>query len=185
MARVANVIDARARVVVITGAESTGKSTLAAALAKEFGATLSLEFARAYAERVQRALDASDVESIAQGQLANEDAAIARAAGGMAVLDTDLRSTLLYAQHYYGQRQVPAWLRAAVEARRVALYLLCDDDVPWRPDPVRDSAEARSAMQRRIAASVRASEAPVVLVRGTPDERLKQSRAALAEWGMD
>ena len=184
MARVASVTDAPAHVVVITGAESTGKSTLAAALAKEFGAPLSLEFARAYAERVQRALDASDVEPIALGQRANEDAAITRAAGGVAVLDTDLRSTMLYAQHYYGQRQVPAWLRAAVEARRVALYLLCDDDVPWRPDPARDSPEARARVQRRIAASVRSSGVPVVVLRGTPEERLAQARATLADLGI-
>lgn len=180
---VARGVEARARVVVVTGAESTGKSLLAAALSTEIGAPLSLEFARAHAEGVQRALDASDVEPIALGQRANEDAAIQRARGGAVVLDTDLRSTLLYAKHYYGDAHVPEWLRSAVDERRPALYLLCDDDVPWRPDPVRDSAEARATMQRVIVASVRASGVPVVVLRGAPGERLARARAAVESMG--
>lgn len=141
-------------------------------MAAELAVPLSLEYAREYAERVQRELVARDVEPIALGQRALEDAAIAQAADGLVVCDTDLRSTLLYTQHYYGDDRVPTWLRVAVRERVPALYLLCDTDIPWTPDPVRDSATAREAQQRSFEVSVLGSGARVVELRGDPDARL-------------
>ena len=169
-----------ARVVVITGAESTGKSALAAAIAQQLGVPLALEFAREYAERASRPLTAADVEPIAMGQRALEDAAIARAGGGLAVLDTDLRSTIVYAQYYYPDAELPTWLPAAVAARLPALYLICETDIPWVRDPVRDSAEARQALQQRLAAVVRQSGAPVVTVRGALHDRLQSALSTIA-----
>ncbi len=181
MSRVAS--DARARVVVVTGAESTGKSTLALALSQSLGVSLGLEYARAYAERVQRELTPADVEPIALGQRALEDAAIAHADGGIVVLDTDLLSTLLYTRHYYGDAHVPSWLPKVIALRTPALYLLCDTDIPWTPDPVRDSAEAREAQQRTFVASVEGSGAMVVRVRGEESVRLATARAAVRMLG--
>ena len=63
------------RRIVITGAESTGKSTLAKVLAKHFSAPLSTEFVRQYVNAVQRPLTAEDLEPIARGQFAAEAAA--------------------------------------------------------------------------------------------------------------
>ena len=183
MTRAGSAAPPAVRRVVVTGAESTGKSTLAAALATHLAAPLALEHARAYAERVARALTEHDVEPIAAGQRASEDAAVARAAGGVVVFDTDLRSTLLFAAHYYGDASVPAWLRAEVAARVPWLYLLCDTDVPWAPDPVRDSAAARPAMQRAFEVSVRASGARVVMLSGGHETRLRVALEAVRHGG--
>ncbi|MBI3792704.1 MAG: AAA family ATPase [Gemmatimonadetes bacterium] len=165
-------------VVVVTGAESTGKSTLAAALAAHFDAPLALEYARAYAERVARPLLARDVPGLAEGQRAAEDAAIARAER-VAILDTDLRSTWVYTRHYYGEAAVPPWLPAAVAARVPALYLLAHPDFPWVSDPVRDSAATRATLASAFEASARSSGAPVVDLRGDPLHRLDAARRAV------
>lgn len=167
----------RVRVVVVTGAESTGKSTLAAALAEALRAPLSLEYARAFAELVERPLVVGDVESIALGQRRNEDEAMGRAAGGLAILDTDLRSTLVYARFYYGW--APSWLESAVAVRVPALYLLCGTDVAWVSDPVRDGPDVRETVQRAISASVRASGALVVDVHGSAVQRLEAATMAI------
>jgi nicotinamide riboside kinase len=165
--------------VVVTGAESTGKSTLSAGLAAHYHAPLAPEFARTYAERVKRTLTADDVDPIARGQRASEDEALRRARGGLVVLDTDLLSTVVYATFYY--RACPTWLVDDARARRPALYLLCDaDGVPWTPDPVRASAADRAALHGRFVDGVRASGTAVAWLTGPPDVRLRSAIAAVA-----
>src|SRR5436190_12879642 len=59
--------------VCLTGPECTGKTGLARRLASEMGVPWVREFARSYAEECGNQLGASDVDSIARGQMANED----------------------------------------------------------------------------------------------------------------
>jgi nicotinamide riboside kinase len=131
----------------VTGPESTGKTTLARRLAERLGAEWVPEAARLHAERVARPLVAADVEPIARLHVALADAAAARTIarrGRLLVLDTDLLSTVIYARHYYGG--VARWIEAAERRRRADLYLLCDVDVPWEPDGVRDRPADRERM---------------------------------------
>ena len=120
----------------LIGPECTGKTVLAQRLARELGAVYVAEYAREYAEARGNELSATDVEPIARGQIANEDAARDAA---RVVLDTDLISTLVYARHYYGQ--CPAWIADEARRRRADLYLLMDTDLAWQSDPVRDSGD--------------------------------------------
>ena len=117
--------------VVVTGSESTGKTTLAAELAAHYGTVWSPEFAREYLDRKGSALDDSDVEPIARGQVAGEDEAALRA-GRLLVLDTDLVSTVVYARYYYGR--CPEWIAELARKRVAQRYLLLCPDVPWVPD---------------------------------------------------
>jgi HTH-type transcriptional regulator, transcriptional repressor of NAD biosynthesis genes len=158
--------------VCVTGPESTGKTSLASRLAQWAGTRWVPEASRLYAERKGTELDASDVPLIALEQAALEDAAMrrARADGApLVVLDTDLLSTAVYSAHYYGS--VPARVRAAAESRRADLYLLCDVDVPWLPDGVRDRPRHRAQMFGLFAAALHDAGIEPVIVRGDWDER--------------
>ena len=133
--------------VTVLGPESTGKTTLAAELARRLGAALSGEAAREYARALggARPLGPGDVLPIARAQIELQDAADARATvegRGLAVRDTDLVSTTAYAWWYYRLRE--PWLDDAARARRARHYLLCDVDLPWAPDPVRDPSMAHA-----------------------------------------
>jgi NadR type nicotinamide-nucleotide adenylyltransferase len=121
----------RPLVVVVTGSECTGKTTLARELAAGIGAPCSAEFAREYLEAKAAPLVAGDVEPIARGQMEQEDTAL-RAASAVAIKDTDLVSTVVYARHYY--ESCPAWIEQAAAARLGDLYLLLHPDVPWVAD---------------------------------------------------
>lgn len=165
------------RRVTVTGSESTGKTSLAERLARRFDTVWSREFSREYALQ-KKTLDASDVEPIARGQMRNEDNLL-RHAHTLAILDTDLLSTVVYAKHYYGD--CPAWVEHAAQARLADLYLLCDIDVPWLPDPARDRPHARPELHAAFAAQLEQYGARYALVRGGWSAREALAVAAVEE----
>ena len=126
--------------VVLTGSESVGKTTLAKQLGEHFGVPVSAEFVRAYAAERGNQLGFNDHGAIARGQIASEDAAIARAKD-LVILDTDLVSTVVYCEHYFGR--CPDWIKEVATKRAGELYLLLAPDVPWIADGVRDRGEQR------------------------------------------
>src|SRR5262245_18220821 len=182
--------------VVFTGSESTGKSTIAAEVARHYGVALVPEFVRTFAETKGAPIEFSDHGPIAAGQLALEDEHIARTAqiaslpappadaapsahaappalpalpahpvpqhppalparSALVIQDTDLLSTVVYCRHYFGR--CPEWIEEAALARRPDLYLLCETDVPWIADGVRDRGHLRQEMQKLSEDAVRAS----------------------------
>jgi len=154
--------------VVLTGSESTGKSEMARALAAHYRTTWAAEYVRDYLDAKGAPLDATDVEAIARGQMAREDAAIA-AAKRLAILDTDLLSTVVYVRHYYGE--VPRWIERAARERVADLYLLLDIDAPWTPDAQRDRADRREEMHALFAEALRGVDVRTVLIGGSWEER--------------
>ena len=123
-------------------------------------------------------LDERDVEPIARGQIAAEDRGAATAKG-LLVLDTDLVSTTVYARHYYGA--CPAWIDQAARDRRGDLYLLCDIDVPWVADSVRDRPHHREHIHALFVEALNTLGAPYVLIRGSWAARLTTAVAAVSE----
>lgn len=162
--------------VVLTGSESTGKTTLATSLAQRYDAALVPEFVRAFAEQRGGVITFADHGPIARGQMALEDAALA-GSPSMIVQDTDLLSTVVYCRHYFGRS--PDWIEREAAARCPDLYLLCGIDWPWIGDGVRDRGDRRDEMQALFTAAVAAAAAPSVLVAGAPDERLALACAAV------
>ena len=158
--------------VVLTGPECTGKTTLAAALARRNGAPWLPEAARAYAgarANEGRGLTAADVEPIARQAIAADDRALA-ARPPLLVLDTDLLSTVAYARHYYGASS--SWLDGEARARKAALYLLCAPDIPWAPDGVRDRPDNRPEMFTIFEQVLTEFGADIVVIRGAGPARL-------------
>jgi NadR type nicotinamide-nucleotide adenylyltransferase len=162
--------------VVVTGSESTGKTTLAGRLAAHYGTARVPEFSRAYAESIARPLTREDVKPIARGQLAAERQA-ETTADRLIVLDTDVLSTLVYGDHYYGH--APQWIADELRSNPAGLYLLCDIDAPWVPDPARDRGHLRLEMHARFAEAVRRTGVPCVAIRGDWEQRFRSAVAAV------
>jgi NadR type nicotinamide-nucleotide adenylyltransferase len=158
--------------VCVTGPESTGKTTLARRLAEWLNTEWAPEGSRVYAERKGAPLTAADVGPIAREHIALADAAAERVrarGASLLVLDTDLVSTVVYARHYYGA--VPRWVLRAERERRAELYLLCDIDVPWVADGIRDQPQAREELLLAFRRALALRHAHVVSVRGNWNER--------------
>jgi NadR type nicotinamide-nucleotide adenylyltransferase len=170
-------------VVVVTGSECTGKTTLAAELGAQFGGPVSLEFAREYLTGRTDPLDASDVDPIARGQLrAQEDAdeAAARRQAAIVIRDTDLLSTVVYSHHYYGG--CPAWVEREARDGAGDLYLLLVPDVPWVADGLlRDRPEGRNAMHDLFRTGLADAGVSVIEIGGTWDERRARAVSAVED----
>jgi NadR type nicotinamide-nucleotide adenylyltransferase len=162
--------------VVVTGSESTAKTTLAEQLSRHYRAELVPEFVREYAEARHGVVQFSDHGPIARGQMVLEDAAIARG-NPLVVQDTDLLSTVVYCEHYFGK--CPAWIAEAARERVPDLYLLCEIDVPWVADGVRDRGHRREEMQQLFRAVVHYSGAPVTVITGDRAERFARATEAI------
>jgi NadR type nicotinamide-nucleotide adenylyltransferase len=163
--------------IVLIGPESTGKTTIAAALASHFRAPWVPETARLYAEEIGRELTAADVEVIAARTVDAHDAALALRPP-LLVFDTDLISTVVYARHYYGS--CPAWIERAARERLSDLYLLCAPDLPWTADGVRDRPEQRDAQFGMFENALTEFGCTKVTVSGTGAARDDTARNATA-----
>jgi HTH-type transcriptional regulator, transcriptional repressor of NAD biosynthesis genes len=123
--------------IAIFGTESTGKSELASALAEHFGEPWAEEYVRQFWDEHGARIVAEDLDAIARGQMANEEAAAARARR-VVFCDTELLTNVLWADLLFPGR-CPGWVRNEAErrCRHYAVYLLCDTDLPWMADPQR------------------------------------------------
>jgi nicotinamide riboside kinase len=125
-------------------------------------------------------LTIEDVEPIARGQLGLETS-YRETAGERATLifDTDLLSTWVYAHHYYGA--APDWIdeRLRRTSAAGALYLLCDTDLPWVEDPIRDRVAARQEIQARFRDQLIDRVLPFEALRGIGSDRLAAAIQAI------
>lgn len=167
----------RIRRVVLTGAESTGKTTLAARLAAHYGTVWTPEYVRRFVDAKGAPPVAADVPAIARGHLAQVRAALPHARR-LLILDTDLLSTCLYSRYYFGA--CPAAVTRAAHRHRGDLYLLTDTDIPWTPDPgQRDGPAVRDVLQARFRAALRRRALPFVLLSGPLEQRLQTAVRAV------
>ena len=163
--------------IVITGAESTGKSTLAQELSGYYGEPWTEEFVRSYVNELRVDLQPHDLVPIAEGQLALEDAALDKAQR-LVIHDTNILSSIIYANVYFDT--VLDWVNDAFLERDYHLYLLCMPDIPWEADAgQRESPEAREQLHELFKDSLDILKIPYVEIHGTEEERMMQAVHAI------
>ena len=121
--------------ILITGPESTGKSSLALAISEKLGLPLFPEYARTYLEnKVTSDYSSSDILSIAQQH--HELIEIFPADQGL-VLDTYLLNLKIWMQVKYDL--VHPWLLERYHEATFDHILLLYPDIAWVPDPLREA----------------------------------------------
>lgn len=127
-------------VVVVTGSESVGKSDITLALAKHYNTNCISEYARQYVEALNREYTYADIEQIAKKQIENIEKAKAKAKRYLFV-DT----YLIVIKQWFIEvfQKYPVWLDEELKNNNIALYLLCDTDIPWVADPVRENGGSK------------------------------------------
>jgi NadR type nicotinamide-nucleotide adenylyltransferase len=160
----------RPALIVVTGAESTGKSVLTAQLGMFFNAPFYPEYAREYLERSGPGYTFQDVESIARVQEQQMEEAAGRDTPYV-FFDTWLIITKVWFEVVYGK--VPGWIRTTLATAPVDLFLLCANDIPWIPDPLRENGgDMREKLFERYRTNLEDLGFNYQIITGTGDDRL-------------
>jgi len=173
-----------AKRVCLVGAESTGKTTLAQALAERFATVWVAEYGREYAERKlaetgQYTWQADEFLHIAATQSARE-AEAARRANKVLICDTDAFATSIWQRRYLGEC-TPAVTKFVAQQRRPDVYLLTDVNTPFVQDGTRDGEASREWRHETFIAELRGQARPFQLLTGTFHARLEQASTLIEE----
>jgi HTH-type transcriptional regulator, transcriptional repressor of NAD biosynthesis genes len=163
--------------VCLLGAESTGKSTLAAALAERFHTVWNPEYGRPYTQlgRQDGTWTSWEFTHIARIQCWYEDF-LAGLAHRVLFTDTDAFTTAVFHEVYLG---TPASGFDDLVRRPYDLFVVCGLDAPWRHDGVREFEAQRRWMHERYLRRVQESGSPWLLVEGPLERRLDAAGEAV------
>lgn len=163
--------------IAILGAESSGKSTLAEALARRYGTLWVPEYLREFVDTLGRVPHEEDQYGIALTQRAREDAASARAERFL-FCDTTPLMTALYSRVYWGR--VDAQLTALDTRHDYAWTFVTAPDTPWEPDGLqRESEEVRQMVHRMLLETLAARGIAYTLLEGDLPHRMRQVEGLL------
>ena len=123
--------------VLITGPESSGKSTLARGLAAAFSGVYVAEFAREYLGSRGGIYEQADLDAILEGQLAAQRTGV-RSGEGLIVCDTGPEVLYVWSMEKYGY--VSPCIEQALITTSYDATILCYPDLDWEPDPLREHA---------------------------------------------
>lgn len=167
--------------VVVAGAESTGKTTLAEALARHYSTVWVPEYGRAYWHGRSHLTDQDwrrdEFRHIARTHHQIADALARRATRAVMILDTDALVTDVWHHRYLGASD-PEVAEIAFE-NRPDLYLVTAPDIPWVQDGTRESRDHRMEMHRLTLDRVVKSGRPHVVLEGGLEERLQKAIVAI------
>ena len=130
--------------IIISGPESSGKTSLAKALSKDCKIEYTKEYARKYLTQIKKRYTKEDLSTIAKIQLENEISSSQK--NEVSIHDTDLITIKIWSLYKYGdcENWILKELNKQKEENRV--YLLCSPDIPWQSDPLRENPNDREEL---------------------------------------
>ena len=156
--------------IAILGPESTGKTELAASLAAHFQSPWVPEYAREYVEKLTENYTFNDVSNIARKQIELEKQfENTNNESDFVFFDTDLIITKVWFQYCY--HEIPDFVTERLKQGFFDLYLLCEPDLPWQPDPVREHGSDRAFFFDWYKKEAEQTGKPVVIVNGKGAQR--------------
>ena len=166
--------------IAILGPESTGKSELAKALATYYKGEWVPEYAREYVEKLGRKYTYDDVCHIAATQLKEIDLFENKTQSDFVFFDTELIITKIWFEYCFGE--VLQFLTNAMEKPVFDFYLLCDYDLEWIPDPVREHGDDRAYFFNLYKAEIEKTQRPFAIVSGTGEDRVLNAIKAIENY---
>ncbi len=160
--------------IVVTGPESSGKTTLVQALAAYYQVPWVAEYARTYIGKLTQPYREADLLRIARGQVQREDK-ITQTHPRLLICDTSLLVIYVWSRYRYGRCH--PWIEDQLAHRAVDHYLLCSPDLPWQPDPQRENPHDRAELFGQYEEMLR--EKSYTIVSGQESARLKAATKAV------
>ena len=163
------------RKIVILGPESTGKSTLCEQLAAHYNTVWCPEYAREFLLQIKRPYTFEDLLHIAKNQLALEDKYTAAVNAPYLFIDTDMNVMKIWCEVVFGNCHT--WILKQAALRQYDLHLLCDVDLPWIKDELREypDLEFRKKLFKMYKDILVNSLGPWAIISGNNEERLQSA----------
>ena len=179
--------------VVVIGPESTGKSTLCQKLTEHYNTLWVPEYAREYLEKNGPEYSYDDLLTIAKGQIELEEKvtqqlAISNQQPMISVrhslltthysplfIDTDMYVMKVWSEFVFNRCH--NWILNRIAERSYDLYLLCDTDLPWVEDTLREYPDKRIreklfSLYKELMVN---QSTPWCIISGNYEERLKKA----------
>ena len=173
--------------IVIIGPESTGKSILCEQLAQHYNTLWCPEFAREYLLTNGTEYTYDDLLNIARGQISLEEefeSLVNSRVSGVSdsrflFIDTDMYVMKVWCEFVFSKCH--PYILDQIAERKYDLYLLCNVDLPWIKDPLREYAdlETRQRLYHIYKDLMINQQVPWVEINGGEDNRLNKSIAAI------
>ena len=167
--------------IVLFGPESTGKTTLAAALAKHYNTVWAPEFAREYLQKkwndAATICEIEDIIPIALGQIKLENELLQKA-NKIIFCDTNILETKIYAEEYY-KNYSNKILNEAIFNLNYTLYFLTDIDTPYIQDDLRDRPYMRQEMFNAFKKGLERHKCTYQIVSGSIEERMSKAKMSI------
>jgi NadR type nicotinamide-nucleotide adenylyltransferase len=158
--------------VVITGPESSGKSTLSKHLSESLFTPHVREYAREYLASLDRAYNKSDLSQIAKGQIDLEEDIVCQTPSYL-ICDTDLLTIKIWSEYKFGSCDLE--IINLLMANLPDLYLLASPDFPWEDDSQRESPDNRDRLFSIYKAEIIKLGIPYVILSGSESKRLERA----------
>ena len=162
--------------IVVIGPESTGKSTLCEQLAMHYKTNWVKEYAREYLLKNGTEYNFDDLLTIAKGQIQEEEKFLTlNSQLSTLFIDTDMYVMKVWCEFVFDKCH--RWILDQIAERKYDLYLLCNVDLPWVKDELREypDLESRQKLYHIYKDIVINQHVPWVDISGNYDERLQKA----------
>lgn len=156
------------RKIVITGPESSGKTTLAKSLAQHYTADWVPEYSRTYLTQISRPYVYEDLLKIAKGQLDREQT---YDKGDNSYLFCDTSMLVMKVWSIVRFQKVDPWIVKQLKSPDYCFYLLCSPDIPWEYDPLRENPEDRPRLFNIYLNTLKTLKLPYAIIEGIEQEK--------------
>ena len=157
--------------IVITGPESTGKTTLSKKLSEYYDVPLVEEFAVKYLTKTGGKYTYRDLLKIAKGQIEIENRVLQNSDSGLLISDTDLITIKIWSKVKYGK--ISRWIMQTIRNRHYDHYLLCYPDIPWEYDPFRENPDDRDWLFGLYEKELKKYGKKYTIIKGSKEIRFK------------
>lgn len=171
--------------IVVIGPESTGKSTLCTMLAQHFNTIWCAEYAREYLLEHGTNYSFDDLALIAKGQIALEESCVEKLqnenASPLLFIDTDMYVMKVWCEYVFGKCH--HFILEEITTRTYDLYLLCNIDLPWVKDELREypDEQPRQELYKIYKDILMHQSTPWVEISGNYEERFAKAVQAVEQ----
>lgn len=155
--------------IVLTGPESSGKTTMAKLLAEHYKTEWVEEYGREYYVVKEGKLVLEDISEIGKGQVKLEDE-VAKKANKFLFCDTDLIVTQIWSEIYF--KQCPQDIIEMNKLRKYDMFLLMDIDISWEDDGTREFPELRHWHFNRLKEELEKRKLNYKIIKGSGQDRI-------------